>query len=148
MGLDVSGFGSVVTLNCSLTFPTGLTITQFADDADPLDFQAIDIADKAMGVNGDLITWAKANALPMVLNVIPGSPDDINLQILADANRPAQGKLVAADLINATVVYPDLSSVTLVVGRIMNAMFGKSISSAGRLKTRPYVFAFQDKVGA
>lgn len=147
MAQDVSGFGSVVTLQCIPTFPI-LTITQFADDADPLDFAAIDIADKAMGVNGDLITWAKANPITLVLNVIPGSPDDTNLQLLADANRPAQGKLVAADLINATVVYPDFSSVTLITGRLMNAMFGKSIASAGRLKTRPYVFAFQDKVGA
>ena len=37
MALDVSGFGLVVNLIASNTFPAGLVLTQFAADTDPLD---------------------------------------------------------------------------------------------------------------
>ena len=143
---DITGFNTVVNLIASTTFPISLVISQFADDADPLDFASVQIADAAMGVNGDLISWSKAVKLPMVLNVIPGGEDDNNLQILADANRVAQGKNSARDIITATIVYPDSSIVILKQGIITDAMFGKSIASAGRLKTKSYAFTFQTKV--
>ena len=145
MSQDISGFGVVVNLIASNTFPAGLTITQFADDSDPLDFASIAIADKAMGANGDLLVWAKATPLPMVLNVVAGSEDDVNLGILANANRVAQGKSSAADVLYATVIYPDGTVSTRVEGRITDAMFGKSIAGTSfRLKTKSYAMTFQD----
>ena len=146
MTTNVSGFSTVVTLIASVTFPVGITITQLADDADPLDFSAVRIADTGMGVNGDLLAWSRAASLPMMLNVIPGSEDDVNLQILADANRVGQGKASADDIIQATIVYPDGSTVTMNGGKMTDAQFGKGISSAGRLKTKAYAFAFESKV--
>lgn len=148
MTQDVTGYGTIVNIIASTTFPVGFTVTQFADDSDPLDFASIQIADKAMGLNGDLITWAKAMPLPMTLSVIAGSQDDLNLQILANANRVSQGKTSTRDEITATVVYPDGSVTTLIQGKITDAMFGKSVSSAGRLKTKTYAFTFQSKVGS
>lgn len=142
---DVSGFGIVVGLVASVTFPAGITITQFADDADPLDMPSIKIADTAMGLNGDLITWAKANPLPATLNIIPGSNDDTNLSILAEANRVGQGKNGARDSITMTVRYPSGKVVTLSQGVITDAMFGNSVASAGRQKTKPFVMSFQNK---
>jgi len=143
---NVTGFGAVLTVIASTTFPVGFPVTQFADDADPLDMASIQIADTAMGLNGDLIRWAKANSLPVVLNVIPGGEDDLNLQILADANRVGQGKFSSNDSITIAAVYPDGSVVTFTGGVMTDAMFGKSISSAGRLKTRSYAFKFEQKV--
>lgn len=145
---DITGFGTIVNIVASSTFPATLPITQFADDSDPLDISAVQIADTAMGLNGDLIKWAKAVPLPMVLNVIPGSLDDQNLQILADANRVAQGKTSSRDLITATIIYSDGSTTTLTQGTITNAQFGNSIASQGRLKTKTYTFMFQNKVGS
>ena len=63
MTTDISAFGIRVQIFASSTFPTGITVTQFADDGDSLDVPQQQIADKAMGVNGDLITWSKANPL-------------------------------------------------------------------------------------
>jgi hypothetical protein len=146
MANNVTGFGAVVTIVASTTFPAGVPITQFADDSDPLDMASVQIADTAMGLNGDLVSWARANTLPVVLNVIPGSEDDLNLQILANANRVAQGKSSAYDDITLTAVYPDGSIVTFTGGVITDAMFGKSISSAGRIKTRSYAFKFEQQV--
>lgn len=145
---DITGFGTVITIVATNTFPFGFPVSQFADDADPLDMASVQIADTAMGLNGDLITWAKANPLPVVLNVIAGSEDDLNLQILADANRVAQGKSSAYDDITLTAVYADGSIVTYTGGVVVEAMFGKSISSSGRLKSRSYAFRFEQKIGA
>lgn len=147
MSNDVSGFGGVINIIASNTFPAGITVTQFSNDADPLDLASVKIADTAMGVNGDLIVWAKAVPLPMVISVIPGSQDDLNLQILADSNRVAQNKVSAADVITATVIYPDNTGAVLIGGRITDASFGKSISGDGRIKTRVYGFMFTDKIG-
>ena len=78
MSTDISAFGIRVQIFASVTFPAGITITQFADDGDSLDVPQQQIADKAMGVNGDLITWSKANPLNLTLNIIPASDDDRN----------------------------------------------------------------------
>jgi hypothetical protein len=145
---NISGFGLAVALTATSTFPAGYLVTQFADDADPLDMAAIQIADTAMGLNGDLLAWSKANPMPMVLNVVPGSLDDVALQTLADNNRVAQGKSSAGDVINAVVTYPDGRVVTRTGGVVTNSMFGNSVSSGGRLKTKSYTFMFQSGTGA
>jgi len=148
MGQDISGFGLTVNLLASNTLRVGATITHFADDSDPLDMASVKIADAAMGLNGDLITWAKASPLTAVLNVIPGSPSDLTLGVLADANRVAAGKTSAQDEITMTVIYQDGSVVTLRKGRITDFMPGKSVAGSSRLKTKAYGFVFEDKAGA
>lgn len=144
---DISGFGLVVALTATNSFPFALPITQFADDTDPLDSGPIDIADKAMGLNGDPIYWAKANLIPMSLAVIPASVDDVNLQILADNNRVGPGKAGVNDIINAVITYPDGTAIILGQGRLVSAPPLKSVSSAGRLKSRVYGFVFASKIG-
>lgn len=141
---DVSAFGIKVNLVASLTFPMGFEITAFADDADPVDQASIQLRDKATGVNGDLIVWSKSNAVPMTISVIPGSDDDNNLQVLAKANRAARGRRAVQDEITAVITYPDGTTERLVRGAITDAIIGKPAASSGRLKTKPYVFAFED----
>lgn len=148
MSQDISGFGTVVTIFASVTFPQGLTITQFADDGDPVSLGTVQIAESAMGLNGDLVKWSKAQVLPVTINVIPDSVDDINLQILFDVNRVAKGKISAQDEITLVVSYPDGSFITYTPGFTNSAEFGRSISSAGRLKTKAYSFTFENKIGA
>ena len=145
---DISGFGTKVILTASVTFPESIEITQFSNDADPVDMASVKIGELQLGVNGDPISWSKAIPLPMVLNVIPGSDDDINLGILFDANRVAQGKLSVQDEITAVVVYADGTTTTRILGKTTDYVPGKSLSSDGKLKTKPYAFAFGNKVGA
>lgn len=144
MSNDISAFGTRVRLVASSTFPAGITVTQFADDADGLDVPSQQVRDKAMGVNGDLLTWQKANPLLPTINVIPNSEDDINLGILLDANRAARNKTPVNDEITLTVVYPDGSSITYARGTITDGMPGQSVASSGRLKSKSYAFAFED----
>ncbi|MCD1124809.1 hypothetical protein LPW36_01960 [Jinshanibacter sp. LJY008] len=141
---DISGFGSVIDLKATKTFPSGFSITQFADDADPFDVPSIQIADKGMGVNGDLVVWSKPAAITVAVNVVPGGEDDKNLATLLDANRVSKGKNSVRDVITMTQVYPDGSTITLSKGKITDGMPVKSISSAGRLKTPSYLFVFEN----
>lgn len=142
--MDISGFGLRARLVASVTFPRGIDLTQFADDADPLDAPSQQIRDKAMGLNGDLLTWSKANPILATLNVVPNSDDDKNLAVLFEANRVGKGKQGARDVITLTLIYPDTSSVTLNSGAITDGMPTNSVASAGRLKTKAYAFAFEN----
>ena len=143
---DISVFGLRVRLVASMTFPAGISITQFADDADPFDTPSIQIRDKAMGVNGDLVSWSKATPPALSISVVPGSDDDRNLAVLFEANRVGKGKLGARDVITVTALYPNLSTVTFSKGVITDGMPANSPSSAGRLKSKTYQFAFENLV--
>ena len=144
MTQDISGFGLRVTVKASVTFPSGFVLSQFADDSDPVDSQSVQVRDKAIGLNGDMVVWSKANPVLLTLAVIPGTEDDRNLSILAAANRAAPGRRPNQDIITATVAYPDGTTVRLLRGVITDAILGKPVASAGRMKTKPYIFAFED----
>ncbi|MHC5541182.1 phage tail fiber protein [Singulisphaera rosea] len=148
MANDITGFGSAVSLIASNTYPAGIAISQFADDADAFDMASVKIADTAMGVNGDLIKWSRAVGKPITISVVPGSLDDTNLAILAKNNDAAQGQVNARDEITITVVYPDGSVITFANGFLTDAPFGNSLSSSGRLKSKTYSFMFQTVNGA
>lgn len=143
---DVGGFGVEVVIFASVTFPNGLPLSQFADDADPIDSPSIQVSDKAMGLNGDLIVWGKATPRGLTVNVIPGSDDDINLDLLFTANAVGKGKRPVRDVITATVIYPDGTVKNFTRGAATDYMPANSISSSARMKTKPYVFAFENVV--
>lgn len=140
----ISGYGLQINVVASLTFPAGFVLTQFADDADPFDLPSIQIADKAMGLNGDLLVWSKSSPLLVTLNVVPQSNDDNNLNILFQANRPGRGKFAVQDVITLSGVYPDGTIITLQEGKITDGMPGQSVASAGRMKSKAYSFAFEN----
>jgi hypothetical protein len=146
MSINASGFGTQVQIHAVPTFPAGFTVTNLPDDADPVDVPSTQINDKSMGLNGDLVTWSKGNPLPVTINVLPNSESDINLAILAEANRVGRGKLSANDVITLTVIKPDGSTATYINGKITDAMFGDAIASSSRLKTKPYAFAFENVI--
>jgi len=140
---NIAAYGSELALKASNTFPVGITLSQFADDTDPFDIPSIQLADKAKGVNGDLIIWSTANPIIISIAVIPGSEDDRNLSILAQANNPSAGGSLANDEITLTGIYPDNSTIVASKGAITDAMIGNSIASAGRKKSKVYMFAFE-----
>lgn len=141
---DISVFGIRVQVVASQTFPSGINITQFADDADPFDAPSMQIRDKAMGVNGDLISWSKANPIPLTINVVPNSEDDKNLGVLFEANRVGKGKQGARDVISITAVYPDGRTASFTQGVITDGQPANSAQSSGRMKSKAYAFAFEN----
>lgn len=145
---DISGFGLKVRLLASVTFPSGFDITQFADDGDPLEMPSIQIADKAMGMNGDLIVWSKATPIEVDISVIPAASDDVNLSILFQANRVGRGKVSARDRISLVVTYPNGKKAVFSNGKITDGMPSLPVASAGRMKTKAYKFVFENYVAS
>lgn len=145
---DISGQGLSLRITASNTFPSGFNVTQFADDADPFDMPTIQLGDDGMGLNGDMPFWSTANAIPVTINVIPGSEDDINLSVLAEANRVGRNKTGARDQVTLVASFADGKTLTFDPGYIREAMRGFSVASAGRKKSKSYVFRFENMIEA
>jgi len=143
--VDISGFGLVITLTASVTFPNGINITQLADNIDPLGIGALPIGDAASGLNGDKADWRTVEPIEVTLGVIPNGEDDINLEILGEANRAGRGKSVANDVIQLIGNYPNGSTVTYTGGTITSFTPGDSVSSEGRLDSKAYIFKFENR---
>ena len=143
MTTDIAGFGVSVRLVASTTLPVGVTLTEFADDADPIDSPAVQITDQGMDVNGNMKNWSTANPVPLTMNLTPNTDEDRTLSALFQANRPSAGSNPANDVITVVISYPDGKRATFADGRIKSGMAAKSISSDGRQKSKPYEFAFQ-----
>lgn len=140
---DISGFGLRIVVRASQTFPQGITLSEFADDGDPYDNPSQQLADKAMGLNGDLIVWTKANATMVTVNLIPDGENDKDMSVLTEANRPSRGKAPAGDVITMTILYPDGRTDTLTNGKLTDASVTTAVGSSGRRKTKAYAFAFE-----
>ncbi|MCC8381091.1 MULTISPECIES: phage tail fiber protein [Xenorhabdus] len=141
---DISATGLSLVIQASTTFPAGIQITQFADDADPLDLPAVDIAQTGMDINGNLTYWSTPTPQTVTINVLAGSEEDENLAILLEANTAKKGRRHAGDIITLVASYGDGSTTTARNGKITNGSRGNSAASAGRLKSKQYTFVFQD----
>ncbi|CDG21068.1 conserved protein of unknown function [Xenorhabdus poinarii G6] len=141
---DVSATGLSLVIQATKTFPSGIQISQFADDADPLDLPAVDIAQTGMDINGNLVSWSTPTPQTVTINVLAGSEEDENLSILLEANTAKRGRRHAGDIITLVASYGDGSTTTARNGKITNGSRGNSAASAGRLKSKQYTFVFQD----
>lgn len=139
---NISIFGLSLQLTASSTFPNGVTISAFADDADPLDSPDLEVANMSMGPNGDTVTWSRPELIEVVINVIPQSQDDINLTALLDANRVAKNKSSAADEIGIVATYPNGLKATATEGKLTAGPAIQSGTSQGRSKSKRFVFKF------
>ena len=142
----VSITGLSVFLVAVPTYPAGVTLTQFADDSDPLDSDNVEIAGSGVGLNGDLVVWDKPNAVSMRLSVIPGSEDHAKLNRIWEVNRTAKNKLSVQDKVQAVVRYPDGTSVSLTNGAMVSGPALTGGSAEGKLKTPSYGFIFEGRV--
>lgn len=143
---DISGTGIKIVLIALPTFPQGLTLDAFADDTDPLDTPDLQTADWGMGVNGDLVIWNTPKPIEITIGMIPETEQERNLAILADANRPAKGKRTTKDRCTMTVIYPNGVRKTLTSGRLVGSLPLTPVASAGRYKSKPYRFIFENKL--
>ena len=148
MADDISGYGLSVIIVATETFPVaGFTITEFADDADPITFEDITTGEVAMGLNGDLVSWTTPNPIVCSVSVIPDSDDDINLSILLEANRSGKGKRAILDRIDLTRALPGSTPVIFTNGKITGGPSSTSVLQSGRKQSKTYTFAFENKVG-
>ena len=143
---DISGTGLSILVRASNTYPQGILCTAFPDDTDPFDFPEITITEYGMGLNGDLVTWSSPQPLQFSLSLIPGTPEQVAMEFLFEANRVAKNKMSAKDTITIVAMYADGTTKTLKPGRIVGGIPGKGVASGGRIKTPTYNFVFENKV--
>ena len=144
MPYNISGVNSTLRLVFDVTFPAGFTVSEWADDADALDTPVRDLAEGGMGSGGDAVFWAVPKILEVTINIIPGCPSDINLQIAATANTAARGRIVAGDTVTATWVNNNNGKiVTFNGGRLTKAPPADSVSQNSKLKSKQYAFMFE-----
>lgn len=142
--MDISSTGLSLRVVASVSYPSGLTITEVADGTDPLDIPEVQLAESAMTANGTLVHWSAPKPIVVKIAVVPGSEDDIALQYLFDANRAAKGKRLAKDVVSLIGNYSDGGTVTVSSGHCTSYMPGRSATSAGRYKDSVYGFTFEN----
>lgn len=140
--INVSGFGSRVTIVALSSFPVGFTLSEFSDDADPLVFEETEPTSFEMLYDGSLFAFDKAAPVICKVSVIPGSNDDINLKILLQARKGAIQLVPIPDVTSMVITYPDDGRVMLTAGTILSGPMADSIVQQGRKKANTYTFAF------
>lgn len=141
--INISAFGLKFRVTASNSFPTGFEVTSFSDDADALDHPDFTAADTNTALNGDMLVWNRPGLIEVAINVIPTSQDDVNLNALLEANRTGKNKAGARDIISAVTSFPSGITVSYSKGAIVSGSLNPSVANSGRVKTRRYVFRFE-----
>ena len=136
---DVSFVGSTV----SISTPFGDTvITDFMDDANPIEFQDVEVSTVGVNCNGCMVRNAKPNAIMASVTVIPGSENDKTLYNIWRRYR-VQGTYEAGweqgcSLTVTTRVRTDKYT----LGTMVSGPAGMSSNAEGKMQGRTYTFAF------
>ena len=139
---DVSFAGSTITV-------AGVKITQFMDDANPVDFPDVEVSSVGINCNGKMIRYAKPAPIMMSVTVIPGSSDDKQLWSkwrsyhLEDAKNN-QGTWTQSLTANISIGNTNAGQKTYAFsgGTFVSGPAGPSSSGDGKMQGRTYTFAF------
>lgn len=146
--IDISGFGTGITIVALQTFPMGFSVSQFADDIDPIDAKEIAAVGYEMLFDGSPFFYDKASVIEVKIGVIAGSDDDLNLKTLLQVKKGTVSILPISDVTTMVVTYPDKGRVVLSNGSIVSGPLLDSIQATGRKKGNTYTFAFGSFMGA
>jgi hypothetical protein len=139
-----SGVGSKVRLIASTTFPTGIDLTSFVADQDPITVDINEISTSEFGVNGDQINTPRGNSIVVTIRLIANSEDDTSMKYLGNANRAAKNKIIAADCITMIISYPDGHTETLTKGVLNSFMPSRGVQQDGGFQDGEYGFSFEN----
>jgi hypothetical protein len=126
----------------------GFSVSQFADDVDPIEAKEIAPIGFEILYDGSLFSYDKGAAIEVKIGVIAGSDDDINLKTLLQVKKGTVSILPISDVTTMVVTYPDGGRVILSNGTIFAGPFLDSIQASGRKKGNVYSFAFGSFLGA
>lgn len=138
---DLSFAGSTVVIN-------GHTISQFMDDANPVEFQNLEVSGVGVNCNGKMIRYAKPSAVMMSVTVIPGGADDGYLYGLlkqyhvedAENNGDQWEQSIDCDInIDTTGFNVEYH---FAGGTMVSGPGGPGSSAEGKMQGRTYTFAF------
>jgi len=145
---DISGHGTGIVVLALKSFPFGFTLSNFADDEDPIKAKDIEPFGYEVLYDGSIFPHAKASPVEVSVAVIPNSEDDINLKILLASKPDSLSFLPFEDVTSMVITYPDGGRVVLSNGTIIRGPALDSIQATGRRKGNVYTFAFGSITGA
>ena len=145
--IDISGFGTGITIVALQAFPEGFSVSEFSDDKDPLVCEATETNAWDMLYDGSLYFYTKADPIKLSLSVIPGGNDDTNLKILLQGSLSSSGILPLPRTTSMILNYPS-GFVMLSNGTIYRGPVGDSIQASGRKSGNTYDFVFGSFFGA
>ena len=140
--LDVSFAGSTVTV-------AGHTVKDFMDDANPVDFQDLEVSQVGVNCNGVMIRNAKPAAAMCSITVIPASRDDAFFHDLLVKYHLQDGKNNSSRWESPLTMRIDLGKqntskrvYSLSGGTMVGGPTGVTSNAQGKMQGRTYRFAF------
>ena len=142
--IDVSFAGSTVRV-------AGITVEDFMDDANPVEFQDVEVSSVGVNCNGVIIRNAKPNVIMMSVTVIPGSNSDGKLYSLWKQYRVQNGSNKASgqwsESLKASISLANgqlkaNKSYNFAGGTMVSGPGGPSSNGEGKMQGRTYTFAF------
>ena len=135
---DVSFAGATVVVG-------GRTITEFVDDANPVDSPDVTISNVGYSLGGKMYRTAHLAPILLSITVIPGSSDDNFLWKEMVKLRPNEGdtsEYAKPGTATITTHGANKESFSFKKGTIVSGPLGPSVSGDGKMKGRTYTFAF------
>lgn len=156
--IDISMAGAVVTIEMD-GLPKGFTISEFAEDSDPISIPDLEVRKGGMNLNGKLISWASPNPVSVSFSIIPGSQSDLTLcAALRAAHIGGVGNNIGNAYVKSlTITVPLVSdensdtsfagrkskSWTFINGYISSGSPAQGSNGEGRASTKTYTFVFE-----
>lgn len=144
---DVSFAGSSITI--AWAGGAGTVITQFMDDANPIDIQDVEVSTVGVNCNGSMIRNAKPNLIMVSVTVIPNSDDDMALRSMWRKFRvQGTGSGNWSKSVSLTVNLGTQDSKTkkrsysYTNGTMVSGPGGPVSNAEGKMQGRTYTFAF------
>lgn len=141
MAYNISANGLKVVVSGA----SNITIDDFADDANPVTIQPIELADHKFDVNGDIVHFSKCAAYVITVSVVPGSSYDIELMKLSLSSRFDGSSTYDGKDLKMTIEQRHLGTIIFSKGRMQTGNGGLSASSEGRYNGNTYTFMFGKK---
>lgn len=146
--IDVSAFGTGINIVATTSFPMGFSLSQFADDEDPISIQDVEVSGFEKLYDGGIFTFDKTSPVLLSVGIMPNTDDDSNLKILMQMRKSSPSLLPLQDTTSMIITYPDGGRVVLTSGSILSGALADSITTQGRKKGNVYHFVFGTFAGA
>lgn len=138
---DVSFAGSIIVIG-------GARITEFMDDANPLDIQDVDTCNIEWSCNGRMIRTVKPSSIMMSVTVIPGTASDNALKTIWKKNFCNGGSISLSEanhsLSCSITTGKGGASYTFTGGTIVSGAAALTSNGQGKMGGNTYTFAFEE----
>ena len=145
---DVSFAGSSVAISWS-GGGSGLIITQFMDDANPIDIQDVEVSTVGVNCNGSMIRNAKPNLIMISVTVIPNSRDDVELRkmwkqfrVQGSGNKDWSNSVSLTVNLGTQDAKTAMKAYSYTNGTMVSGPGGPVANAEGKMQGRTYTFAF------